>query len=80
MDIDEKVREAAKELGLQKCAAILVPDKTSVFLQFLNDDGKYEQVEVMPEAVLERHNLITVEGLKEEIQRMLEAGESKIIS
>lgn len=80
MDIDEKVREAAKELGLRKCTAILVPDKTSVFLQFLNDDGKYEQIEVMPEAVLECHHLITVKGLKEEIQRMLEAGETKIIS
>lgn len=80
MELEDMAREAAKELNFRDPAIISPPDRTSIYIQFLNDRGKYEQIEIMPEPILERDGYITTKGFKEEINQMLKAGKSKLLN
>jgi hypothetical protein len=71
--------QAGLELGLRDPSTITAQSNSGVALRWKNDAGKYEQVKVFPEAFVARHEQITVESLKAEVRRLIEAGESEVL-
>ena len=80
MYFKDTAEEAARMLGLKDPVGILAQDKTSVVVRWKNDNGKYEQVEIIPEDVLLREGNITAEGLKKEIVRLIETDQTKVFN
>lgn len=76
----EQVEEAAKGLNLRGLIIEGGQGQTRTVIQFLNDDDKYEQIELMPEDFRGRDETSTVDGVRMEIARKLEAGEKKILN
>ena len=79
MNLKDMTEEAAFRLGLKNPMGVLAQETTSVFLRWKNEGGKYEQVEIAPEAVLLHYGDVTAETLKKEINRLIQAGETTVL-
>ncbi len=79
MELKEALEQVGVQLGLRSPTTIGSQSSTGIVLRFLNDEGKYEQVRVFPETFISRNVPISVATVKEEVARMLEAGESEVL-